>query len=274
MFSYAKRGEYYFIVIHAVIWTIIGSELPILILDTDIFIEPPISTSQSEVSVNRMSSNLLQLIWDLGLVSNPSNSSGGLVQLLYTAVVDVTGVDTPLTFSASAFASGLMISSTQLSATTVTPILVVRGKISVRIRVIVTHEAWNCPNFDLFSMQVMSGENGTIISVTTILSHDPISSSPAFFVSLEEEVPEILLVQFPYYLQIDDTLVLVHEADTRNLTTVLTVDIEVLLTGEVMNLTYFAILDPEHQVESNTSKSVLVNYTTIKQEGIGLMVLY
>lgn len=124
-------------------------------------------------------------------------------------------------------------------------------------------------------MQVIVDENGdAIVAVTTILMHDSSSSSPAFFVSLEEEVPEILLVQFPYFLQIGDNLMSIQEAETRNLTTVLTADMEVLLIGETINLTYFAIINPNNVVEGNVSKPVVVNYTTIKQEGIGLMVLY
>lgn len=123
-------------------------------------------------------------------------------------------------------------------------------------------------------MQVIVDENGdAIVAVTTILMHDSSSSSPAFFVSLEEEVPEILLVQFPYFLQIGDNLMSIQEAETRNLTTVLTADMEVLLIGETINLTYFAIINPNNVVEGNVSKPVVVNYTTIKQEGIGLMVL-
>ena len=106
--------------------------LPVLILDTDQFIEPPITSTLSEISVSHVTSNILQLTWDLGLVSNPSNISGGLLQLLYTAVVDdTTVVGTPLIFSASALVSGLTISSTQLNAVTVTPVLVVRDNISV-----------------------------------------------------------------------------------------------------------------------------------------------
>ena len=117
-----------------------------------------------------------------------------------------------------------------------------------------------------------NGEN--IVSVTTVLMHDSSSSSPAFFVSLEEEVPETLLVQFPYFLQIGDNVVSIEEAETRNLTTVLRVDMEVLLIEEMMSLTYFAIINPDNVVEGNISKPVNVNYTTIKQEGIGLMVLF
>jgi hypothetical protein len=125
---------------------------------------------------------------------------------------------------------------------------------------------------ELLSMQVMSGENGSIISATTILSHDPISSSPAFLLTLEEEVPEIILVQLPYTVQIGNTSILVNNVSTRGLTTVLTVHIEVLPVGEVINLTYYAVLNPDNTDEGNVSKPVNVNYTTIKQEGIGLMV--
>lgn len=122
-------------------------------------------------------------------------------------------------------------------------------------------------------MQVITGEDdATVVAVTTILEHSPLSTSPAFFVTLQEEVPPILLVQFPYYLQIGDRSFLVNESVTSNKPLVLTVEIEVLAIGEVMNLTYFSLLDGESRVEGNISKPVLVNYTTIKQEGIGLMV--
>lgn len=121
-------------------------------------------------------------------------------------------------------------------------------------------------------MQVLPGEDFTIVSVTTILSHAPLSTSPAFFVTLEEVVPEILVVLFPCYLQIGDTLILVNKSEIRNTSVVLSVEIEIFALDAVMNLTYLSLLDPENQVEGNISKPVLVNYTTIKQEGIGLMV--
>lgn len=87
-------------------------------------------------------------------------------------------------------------------------------------------------------------------------------------------MPEIILVVFPYFLQIDDRVMTVNKSSVQNNQTVLSVAVEVLLIGEVLNLTYIAILNPDHQMESNTTNPVLVNYTTIKQEGIGLMVRF
>ena len=119
---------------------------------------------------------------------------------------------------------------------------------------------------------MLSNENGALLVFTTILFHEPTSSSPAFLLTLKEEVPEILLIQLPYMLRIGDTVTLVNDVATRGRTTILTVDLEIFGIGEVLNLTYFATLDPENTEAGNVSKPVIVNYTTIKQEGIGLMV--
>lgn len=109
-----------------------SAPLPVIILDTDHTIQPPITSSLSEDSVHRAASDLLILTWDFGLVSNPSNRSGGLIQLLYTAVInDTDEMDVPLTFLAASFTSEIMVSTTELNAVTVRPILVVRDDVSV-----------------------------------------------------------------------------------------------------------------------------------------------
>lgn len=114
------------------IQTTSSSALPVTILDTNHTIQPPITGSLSEVSTDRLTSDLLKISWDFGLVSNPSNSSGGLLRLLYTAVInEMNEIDTPLSLSASSFASGLMVSTTQLNVVTVTPLLVISDFVSV-----------------------------------------------------------------------------------------------------------------------------------------------
>lgn len=121
----------------------------------------------------------------------------------------------------------------------------------------------------LFEMQV----NSSTVFISTTLSHDPRSTSPAFFVSLEEVIPGPLILVLPYHLEVgDEGALLVNEVETRNTSTVVSVKMAVLPVGGVVNLMFETTLDPQNQDEGSSSEPVFVNYTTIKQEGIGLEV--
>ena len=67
-------------------------------------------------------------------------------------------------------------------------------------------------------------------------------------------------------------MTLVNEVETRNSLSVVTVMMDVLPVGGVVNLLFETILNPEHQEEGNFSEPIFANYTTIQQEGIGLEV--
>lgn len=111
-----------------------------------------------------------------------------------------------------------------------------------------------------------------MIQVTTVLSHDISSTGPAFLVKIQEIAPEILEVTLPYYLEIDGTLSLLHDFDMHDNVTVLNVEIPVILLQTEVNLTYFALLSPDNQIDGTFTAPTVVNYTTIRQDGIGLLV--
>lgn len=118
----------------------------------------------------------------------------------------------------------------------------------------------------------MPDTNPIVVQVTTILSHDTTSTGPAFFVSLEEAVYEILSLVFPYHIESTSNLALTNKTEMLGLSTVLSFQTDVLPLGEEINLTYLGYFNLQANIERNISEPITVNYTTIKQEGIGLMV--
>lgn len=108
------------------------------------------------------------------------------------------------------------------------------------------------------------------VQVTAILSHNDNSTGPGFLIDLEEVVPEALIV---YYLEHSGGQTVLNESTVRNGSNVLSFHVDILPLGRMINLTYLAHLNPSNEMEGNISQPVNMNYTTIKQEGIGLMVL-
>lgn len=112
-----------------------------------------------------------------------------------------------------------------------------------------------------------------MVQVTTYLSHDVSSTGPAFLVRIKEVVPEILEVALPYYLEIDGTITLLYNySSTHGSSTVLDVRTEIIPVHTEVILTYFALFSPDHQIDGTFIASTVVNYSTIRQEGIGLLV--
>lgn len=125
---------YWYFVISIVIQSPSSLSFPIMILDVNNIIPSNIFTNLSEANFDQITDDLLMISWDFGTVINNNNNSNVVftTQLFFTAIILDTGVSgTTMQFSASSFSSGLMISSTQLSAITLVPILVIEGSVSV-----------------------------------------------------------------------------------------------------------------------------------------------
>lgn len=108
--------------------------------------------------------------------------------------------------------------------------------------------------------------------MTTIVTHDLQSTGPAFLISIQEVAPQILEVILPYYLEIDGILTLLNDFDTRDNLTILSVKLDVMSLETVVNVTYFALISPDNQIDGIFIAPTVINYTTIQQEGIGLLV--
>ncbi len=119
----------------------------------------------------------------------------------------------------------------------------------------------------------MRDEDDNIFLRTEIsVSHDSMSDGPAFSIALEKTIPEPLLVNYPYYLESDGLSVVEDEFEIQGFDTIIDIHIDVLYQGETMNLTYFTMLNQSHKTDINLTRPIFIEYTTIKQEGIGLMV--
>lgn len=108
--------------------------------------------------------------------------------------------------------------------------------------------------------------------MTVLVSHDVNSTGPAFLVKIHERVPEILDVVTPFFLDDDGTQTLLHDFDTLDNTTLLLAEIEVMPVEAEINFTYYALLRSDHQTDGEFVAPTVVDYTTIRQEGIGLEV--
>lgn len=85
-------------------------------------------------------------------------------------------------------------------------------------------------------------------------------------------MPDALLVQFPYFLEFSDGLEVSNSSQEDQNATILSVSVKRLLVGEMLNLTYRTLFNPNRTTEENLTQSSVVRYTTIQQEGIGLEV--
>lgn len=85
-------------------------------------------------------------------------------------------------------------------------------------------------------------------------------------------MPDALLVQFPYFLEFSDGLEVSNSSQEDQNATILSVSVKQLLVGEMLNLTYRTLFNPNRTTEENLTQSSVVRYTTIQQEGIGLEV--
>ena len=59
----------------------------------------------------------------------------------------------------------------------------------------------------------MGNDSSFSVLVTTIISHGSLSTSPAFSLNIEVEVPSVLIVTLPYLLRVGDLLMQLEEAE-------------------------------------------------------------
>ena len=111
-----------------------------------------------------------------------------------------------------------------------------------------------------------------MVQMTTVLTHDFTSTGPAFTVNVQDIVPEILEVILPFRLDTNDGQTFLMDSETVGNSTVLHAAIQVMPLDMEVNLTYFALISDENQVDGMFVAPTVVNYTTIRQEGIGLLV--
>ena len=111
---------------HTAIQSSSNQSLPISILDTTSFVQPPVSTSSIITSsIQYVTDAVLEIQWELGTVLNPLNTSG-MIQLNYTAaVLESDEEEITLILDVSTFVSDVMVARSELKANTLNPILVI-----------------------------------------------------------------------------------------------------------------------------------------------------
>ena len=114
-------------------------------------------------------------------------------------------------------------------------------------------------------MQAVPDSEPTVVMVTTIVSHDFTSTSPAFNVQIQAIIPRILELTLPFVLEVNGRQNNIFSFSTsEDGMTFIQVTIEQLPLHEDAELTYFAQLSPENTRDGTFSTPVIVNFTTTR----------
>lgn len=118
----------------------------------------------------------------------------------------------------------------------------------------------------------MDTGDSLVFEVTTVVSHDNTSTGPAFRVKIHELVPAIFEVILPFFLETDGDRRSLNRYKLLGDMTFLEARIRKVQLQSKVTMTYLAHFKPFRHFDEITIGVVAVNYSTIIQEGIGLLV--
>lgn len=127
-------------------------------------------------------------------------------------------------------------------------------------------------NSSCFFLQVLDEGNPRITEFTITILHTPNSTASAFFIETEEVIPSDLFLINITSNEENDQLIVLSEVLTATNKTLIRISTDVLPLDDNITVVYLAQMDPQLSPGGNVTKEIVLNYKSIKQEGIGLLV--
>lgn len=115
--------------------------------------------------------------------------------------------------------------------------------------------------------------NPRIVRLTYRVFHSEASTAPAFFVEITNIISLNLSLVSPVDVIYDDGGIL-HEESQDEPDAVINLSNALLFLGSSITFSYLVQMDFDSPERFNISNIVEIGYTTIEQEGIGLLVSY